>query len=236
MVQYLRLSALLLGVWLGASVLADIAVTQNFQTVDRFLDSQPPTGIGQDQARAMLRRNAAEENNWIFTNWERAEFVLAFSLAGLFLAGGRSQKLLLAGAMSLIVILAAERFFLTPRIVDMGRFVEGLAKTDGRYKTFWMLHGIYSGLDILKMLVIFGLAARVHGARGRERHRSAPRNTRCHIPAGCWPKDKNNLDKRRMCPNCRAFITTADRTCPYCGQTVGARRSTFASRVKFSAA
>jgi rhomboid protease GluP len=26
-----------------------------------------------------------------------------------------------------------------------------------------------------------------------------------------------------MCPNCRAFITTADRTCPYCGQTVGAR-------------
>ena len=26
-----------------------------------------------------------------------------------------------------------------------------------------------------------------------------------------------------MCPNCRAFITTSDRTCPYCGQQVGAR-------------
>jgi len=26
-----------------------------------------------------------------------------------------------------------------------------------------------------------------------------------------------------MCPNCRAFITTSDRTCPYCNQTVGAR-------------
>jgi len=26
-----------------------------------------------------------------------------------------------------------------------------------------------------------------------------------------------------MCPNCRAFITTSDRTCPYCGQTVGQR-------------
>jgi rhomboid protease GluP len=31
------------------------------------------------------------------------------------------------------------------------------------------------------------------------------------------------MDKRRMCPNCRAFITTSDRTCPYCGQQVGAR-------------
>ena len=26
-----------------------------------------------------------------------------------------------------------------------------------------------------------------------------------------------------MCPNCRAFITTGDRTCPYCGQQVGPR-------------
>lgn len=26
-----------------------------------------------------------------------------------------------------------------------------------------------------------------------------------------------------MCPNCRAFITTSDRVCPYCGQKVGPR-------------
>jgi len=26
-----------------------------------------------------------------------------------------------------------------------------------------------------------------------------------------------------MCPNCRAFITTSDRVCPYCGVTVGPR-------------
>jgi rhomboid protease GluP len=31
------------------------------------------------------------------------------------------------------------------------------------------------------------------------------------------------MDKRRMCPSCRAFITTSDRTCPYCGQQVGPR-------------
>src|SRR6185295_16887778 len=32
-----------------------------------------------------------------------------------------------------------------------------------------------------------------------------------------------NLDKRRMCPNCRAFITTDDKVCPYCQAQVGER-------------
>jgi rhomboid protease GluP len=31
------------------------------------------------------------------------------------------------------------------------------------------------------------------------------------------------MDNRRMCPNCRAFITTNDRECPYCGVRVGQR-------------
>jgi rhomboid protease GluP len=31
------------------------------------------------------------------------------------------------------------------------------------------------------------------------------------------------MDKRRMCPHCRAFITTSDRVCPYCDTVVGPR-------------
>ena len=31
------------------------------------------------------------------------------------------------------------------------------------------------------------------------------------------------MDKRRMCPHCRAFITTDDRVCPYCDTEVGMR-------------
>jgi rhomboid protease GluP len=29
-----------------------------------------------------------------------------------------------------------------------------------------------------------------------------------------------SMEKRRMCPHCRAFITTSDRTCPYCNEAV----------------
>lgn len=32
------------------------------------------------------------------------------------------------------------------------------------------------------------------------------------------------MDNRRMCPNCRAFITTDDKVCPYCDVKVGARQ------------
>jgi rhomboid protease GluP len=31
------------------------------------------------------------------------------------------------------------------------------------------------------------------------------------------------MDHRRMCPHCRAFITTRDRVCPYCNEEVGPR-------------
>jgi rhomboid protease GluP len=31
------------------------------------------------------------------------------------------------------------------------------------------------------------------------------------------------VEKRRMCPNCRAFITITDRICPYCGAQLGPR-------------
>ena len=31
------------------------------------------------------------------------------------------------------------------------------------------------------------------------------------------------METRRMCPHCRAFITTSDRVCPYCNEKVGER-------------
>ena len=111
-IQYRRLAALLLGAWLGASVLADVAVTQNFQTVDRFLQKPGSVStltalrdIPRDRERFLLRRNAAEENNWIFLNWERVELILGALLFLLLLFGERPQRLLMAacGAMFLIV-------------------------------------------------------------------------------------------------------------------------------------
>jgi hypothetical protein len=164
-IQYRRLSALLLGAWLGASILADVAVTQNFQTVDRFLDSpgNPATSsqlnaIGRARERLILRRNAGAENNWIFLNWERVEIVIGAGLFLLLLFGDRPQKTMLALTLAMLAIVVAEHFVFTPWITDLGRVVEDLPATDPQYKRFWTLHGLYSGLDILKMVIGFGFA------------------------------------------------------------------------------
>jgi hypothetical protein len=172
MIRYRRLSNLLLGLWLGASILTDIAVTQNFQAVDRFLTAPGNSGtsaeidaIGRVRERVILRRNAGEENNWIFLNWERVEFAIGGGLFLLLLLGDTPQKLPLALGVLLLAVVAAEHFALTPRITDLGRVVDDLPTTAPAYKTFWTLHGLYSGLDILKMLAMLGLAARLAIAR-----------------------------------------------------------------------
>lgn len=168
MIQYRRLAALLIGAWLGAGILADVAVTQNFQAVDRFLQTPGSVSasaalntVGRDKERYILRRNAAEENNWIFLNWERVELALGGLLFLLLLFGERPQKFLivLCGAMFLIVV--AEHFYLTPLITDLGRRVEDLPATDPDVKTFWVLHGFYSGFDILKILLGLAFALRL---------------------------------------------------------------------------
>lgn len=168
MIQYRRLASLLLGAWLGAGILTDIAVTQNFQTVDRFLQT-PDTvttsvelnKIGRAEERAVLRRNAGEENNWIFLNWERVELTLGAVLFGLLLFGSRPQKLMLGLCLAMILIVAAEHFLLAPPIAELGRRVDDLPANDPETGRFWLLHGLYSGLDILKLLVGFAFAVRL---------------------------------------------------------------------------
>jgi hypothetical protein len=161
--RYRGLSVLLLGAWVGAGIFTDLAVTQNFRAVDRFLASSqlngPLNDMERGRERIVLRRNAAEENNWIFQNWERLEFAIGGVLLLLLLVGGKPGKSTLALGLALPAIVAAEHFLLTPRIIDLGRIVGDLPVTDPAARTFWMLHGFYGGLDILKILVGLGLAA-----------------------------------------------------------------------------
>lgn len=168
MIQYRRLAALVLGAWLGAGILTDIAVTQNFQAVDRFLQktgsvltSGELQSIGRDRERKILRRNAAEENNFIFETWERIEIAIGSALFLLLLFGSRPNKLMLGAALLMTSIVAVQHFFLSPRIVDLGRRIADLPPNDPINAKFWILHGTYSGSEILKLLVGFAFAVRL---------------------------------------------------------------------------
>jgi hypothetical protein len=167
-IQYRRVAAILLGIWLGAGIFADVAVTQNFQTVDRFLAGPGSIGtsvelnaIGRDRERNILRRNAGEENNFLFENWERAEMVLGIALLATLFFGERPDKGMLVAGLSIWLIVAVQHFFLSPEVAGMGRKMADLPGDTALAKRFWMYHGIYSGSEILKLLVGFGLAVRL---------------------------------------------------------------------------
>jgi hypothetical protein len=201
-IQYRRLAALLLGAWLGAGILTDIAVTQNFQTVDRFLQTpgSPATSIrlnkiGRAEERVILRRNAGEENNWIFLNWERCELVLGGMLFVVLLFGARPRKFMLALCLAMLLIVAAEHFFLTAQITDLGRRVDDLPATDPETHKFWMLHGFYSGLDILKLGLGFAFAVRLGIRRAPDREHFV-REYAASLPDGGLIETKSVATKR----------------------------------------
>jgi len=163
-----------LGIWLGAAIFADLAVTRNFRTVDRFL-AAPGSGttaneiekIGADRLRPILRRNAGEENNAIFEDWETAELAIAAVLIGLLFAGGKPTPQLLSLVGLMFAIVAIQRFYLSPQVTDLGRQIADLSPKDPLNTRFWTFHGIYSGTEIAKLLL--GIAAAVHLALRRKK-------------------------------------------------------------------
>ena len=181
MIQYRRIGALVLGLWLGASIAADIAVTQNFITVDRFLNGPGSARaeaqinqIGRDTERAILRRNAGEENNWIFLNWERVELIVGPLLFILLLLGAKPSRLELSLCAAMVVIVVGQHFFLDSRIADLGRRIDGLPPGNPAVSAFWTLHGIYSGLEILKLAVAVAFAISLATGQKLRRERAAP--------------------------------------------------------------
>lgn len=156
-----------LGMWLGAGIFADLAVTRNFSTVDRFLVS-PGSGtiaseiekIGPERVRPILRRNAGEENNSIFEDWESAELAIAAVLIGLLFIGGKPSPQLLSMVGLMLAIVAVQRFYLSPQVADLGRQIADLSPKDPLNQRFWTFHGIYSGTEMAKLLI--GLATAVY--------------------------------------------------------------------------
>lgn len=167
MKQIQRLAVLVLGLWLGAGIFADIAVTRNFNTIERFLANPGSVAtaseidaIGREREREILRRNAAEENNGIFHDWERAELAIGGALIAL-LALERAPAIDLAITGAMIAIVAVQTLALSPRIAALGRLIPSMPPGDPAVAHFWTMHGIYSGSEILKLLFGFALSLRL---------------------------------------------------------------------------
>jgi hypothetical protein len=163
--HHTRIAALLLGAWLLGSLFLVFAATRNFHTVDTVLRSPPPEAakmiqtLGHENARQLLRHLAGEENRGLFETWELAQLVLGTALIG-FLLFGVEQRLLAGLAGAMLTLTLFQYLKITPDMVWMGRSIDFLpwtAESQTRDQ-FWKLHGIYSGIEVVKMLLAVAIA------------------------------------------------------------------------------
>jgi hypothetical protein len=177
--RHTRIAAFLLGAWLLGTLFMIFVATQNFQTVDRVMKSPPPEAykmilaLGNDSARQLLRYTAGEENRFFFENWELAQLVLGVLLTGLLIFGVESRMLAgFSGAMLILTLF--EHFKITPEMAWLGRsfdFLPWTAESLSRDQ-FWKLHGVYSAIEIVKMLlaiVIAGFLFQMRPRRAKQR-------------------------------------------------------------------
>jgi hypothetical protein len=154
-----RISTLLLGAWIGGCVFMDMVATQNFRSVDRLLASSPSSVAqrvqaigGHDPARAFLRYQASELNRQYFTAWENTQIVLGLLIIGtLWMSGHRDRVTLWLPSLMLAVTLLMH-FVLTPEITRLGRAMDFAPAGQPTSSTqFWVFHGIYSALELIKL-------------------------------------------------------------------------------------
>jgi hypothetical protein len=137
----------------------DVTAIGNFHAVDRFLaDPGIPSAemihdLGHDKTRRLLRRTAGEANTWLFEQWEWVQLGLGLALLLVLLFGNRPPKLLLGICLLMMMIVIAQRFFLSPVIASLGRVVDFLPPDPdiADKKKFWAYHGIYSTIELVKI-------------------------------------------------------------------------------------
>jgi hypothetical protein len=154
------IATLLLGAWLGGCLFMDTVATENFHSVDRMLTA--PTAQmkeriqtlgGHDAARVLLRYQASEQNRQYFAAWESIQIGLGLLLILMLVVAGQRDRvtLWLAGLMLGVALLM--HFLLTPEITRLGRAMDfgPVGRPSGESTRFWIFHGVYSALELIKL-------------------------------------------------------------------------------------
>jgi hypothetical protein len=177
-----RVACFVLGMWLGGGLLVAWLATANLKTADQLIDRASPTARLELKAlgaapQALLRYQASEENRANRRLWETAQLILGSVFFGLMLFGSRESKFLLGGILLLILLVALERFLVTPAVTAHWRlldFAPGAAP--GERSRYLVLETGYMAIEGAKWLLTVVLAGRiVFSRKGSGRSRDSRR-------------------------------------------------------------
>ncbi len=165
-----RWALVLLGAWLTGTLCVSVVATQNFYTVDRLLARRASPEFttivdreGQPRARDFLRYLASELNRLYFQLWNGAQVFIAWIVLWL-VAGQRRTIRWLVGTMVVLTIAVAA---MTQPIVTLGRSLDFVPREPAPpgMARFWMLHGAYTSLEMIKLAI--GVVATILVAQER---------------------------------------------------------------------
>ena len=158
----------LLGAWIAGSLFMIMVATQNFRSVDRLLAS--PAGaaakveqMGRDEARTFLRYHVSEQNRWYFETWEKIQLGLGAVAVACAWSALQGRRVFRAMIVVMFALLLAERFYVTPEIVRLGRLIDFIPQyvSAPERDMFWRFHNMYSGIELTKLALGFTVSARL---------------------------------------------------------------------------
>src|SRR5579871_2351027 len=117
--HYSRIAALILGVWLGASLLMMFFAAQSFERASA-LEANPPKelskameGMDPKMSKALLRHLAGDENRLLFDVWETAQLAIGLALT-LVLFFGVNSRLMSGFSLGMLLLVAFAHVMITP--------------------------------------------------------------------------------------------------------------------------
>jgi hypothetical protein len=156
--QRIQWAMFALGAWLAGSVLISVVATQNFRTVDRLLDESKNAAfssavgrIGHSAARDTLRYLSSELNRLYFGLWNVAQVILGVLVFWLISGGPASRaRVVIAGMLAITLFMLV---WLTPQVTAVGRSLDFIPREPPppALRRFWILHGLYTSLELVKL-------------------------------------------------------------------------------------
>lgn len=155
-----RIVCLLLGAWIGGSLFMSAVATQNFQSVNRTLESEEPEvqkAVGQlggsEAARVFLRYHVGEQNRFYFVAWEYTQIALGGALLLVLVFGTHDRKWAIAISVLMLALVFVMRFSVTPSITALSRELDFLpAAADSPIRNqFRAWHTAYAAIEMTKL-------------------------------------------------------------------------------------
>jgi hypothetical protein len=101
----------------------------------------------------VLKHQVIEMNRWLFQSWENLQIAIGAFFFCYLLFGTMEGKFTLALALLMLVLTAVQRIGISPTLGGLGSSLDYLPPETvaGERAKFWLLHGAYIGIELVKL-------------------------------------------------------------------------------------